>query len=892
MYNCYVPELHRSHTPSNPEILPPHQTMIGLQGRLLLRDQSYLNPEKECTPESATDIITIEERNYTPFDAASHNERKKYWEKHGKDHTRETGFHAKYTAWTESLLQSLNAPENQQHMLKLKGILQQADIADGETFTTQDAEKLYARYFKKPQDPQKTPAGIKAFVADTLNAHVKHTTLDIQTLQNNMTSIRWLSNIFGSTSSELVAQLIEAETRPYTDATLITKLTAQTNNIMRINDLSEREQELLRFLTVPEKYQHTQDERQQETERQPLPIMKFKQEIQDSISNNDFSIIIGGTGCGKTLKVPQFILEIMEPGDKLAVAEPTQINTSELAGRIAQEISGVSQGKQVGFHHGGEKDIGDQNDIVVMTEGILLQKLIHDPLLSEYSHVVADEIHVRNKQGEQALELLIKAQRLRKEKGMKPLKIIGASATADKEELQEYFGGVTPIEVPGKPADIQDHFAERSIPKNQLRHAAAEKIAEILRTTDSGDIECFLKGVPDIEEVEKLLTTMSLDGIKIIRFYRGSTDEEKSEASKDAKDGERRIFLATRFGQTGLTIKGLKHVIISGEDYENNIDPRTGLENVRIVPQSQAEILQCRGRVGRISDGECYYLFTQSEFENRPKYPKPEMKRSDLADVVLALRKSGRHNIFDAQFLSSPLDRDAVERADRTLSLLGAYNPDKTLNAIGRRMAELPVDYHLARIIAEAERRKIGIHEAYIIAVLAENSRAIFSRDKEKAAQAKQTFRIEGSDFLTYLHIWKTYHSNKANKAWAEENGLSYDGLRKIDTAVDKLLNRAKNRNQSRAATQEELEQLIFTGYRDMLMHYDERTKSYRWEREGAPNIRLLTERNSALSGTTPEYIIARNISAIQPGENHAFLSNCQRVQQEWVEDEELPIAA
>lgn len=882
-----MPESHPSQ-PSNPETLQPHQTMIGLQGRLLLRDQTYLNPEKHCTPDSIQSIATFDERSYTPFENRSQQERNDYWQ------TRtEKKFDARYDAWSTGLIQSLNTPTNEGHRKNLQSIFTQADIAQGETFTKEDAQKLYARYFKKHQNPEQL-TGIKMFVKDALMAHVQHgNTIDTQTLQNNLTSIQWFSKIFGETSSELVTQLIEAETRPYTDAELPKKLTATTNNVMRINDLTEKEQELLKFIAYHETAKKPQTENRKTNE---LPIMRFKQEIQKHIMENDFTIVIGGTGCGKTLKVPQFVLEIMKEGDKLAVAEPTQINTSKLAGDIGREIHGAIPGKKVGFHHGGNKDLDDENDIVVMTEGILFRKLLHDPLLKEYSHVLADEIHVRNKQGEQMLELLIRAQKLRKEKGMKPLKIIGTSATANKKELQKYFDGASPIEIPGQPAEIQDIFSARDIPQGELRKAAVEKIAEILRSADSGDIECFVKGVADIEGIEKMLAALSLEGIKIIPFHRNSTEEEKNQASEIAKEGERRIFLATRFGQTGLTINGLKHVIISGEDYENNIDPRTGLESLRIVPQSHAEILQCRGRVGRNQAGTCHYLFTEAEFRRREenqKYPEPEMKRSDITDVVLGLRKSGRQNIHDAKFLSSPLTQESIDQADKTLTLLGANNPDKTLNAIGERMAELPIDYHLARMIAEAERRKIGIRQACEIAGLVENSRGIFSRNKNKAAQAMQVFKVDGSDFLTYLSIWHAFLDNKTNRAWAQEQGLDYDGLMKAGETINKLLTTAKNRSLSnRAPTQEELEQIIFTGYQDMVMEYDQQTKSYRWERENIPPIQLSIDRNSALSGTTPKYVIARNISPIRPGENRAFLTNCQQIEKDWANADELPIAA
>lgn len=860
MYNERVQESNRSRLPP-PETLQPSQEMIGLQGRLLFKDHSYLNPEKDCTKVTKADIGSFADRDYSPFEKASEAERKRY--------------NATYASWSKNLVRSLNNPRNQEHIKKLQDVFHHTGISSDDTFTEENASVLYDRYFRKSNDNPHEQKGIKKFVRDIIDAHTINGEIDTIKLKNSLPTVQWVANIFGETSSEIVTQLVDAEVRLHTSDDFLAQLTEKTNDVMRINDLSDREKTLLRFL-------HTSQETQ--TQANELPIMRYKQEIQDNIASNDFTIIIGGTGCGKTIKVPQMILEMMQPGDKLAVTEPTQINTSELAGRIAQEM-GATLGEQIGFQHGGDRKHSEKTDALILTERTLLNQLLEDPLLKEYSFVMVDEVHVRSKDTEQLLEYLKQAQTLRKQQGLNPLKIIIASATVDGKELQEYCNNTKPIEVEGQPQEITEHFATALIPSEQLPQAAADKIIELLKSKNQGDIMCFLKGVKDIEKVEKLLENLSLDGVtsRTIRFHRGSTDEEKQEAGKVAQNGERRIFLATRFGQTGLTINGLEDVIITGEEFENNVDPVTGLENVVVVKQSKAEMKQGRGRVGRTKPGDCHYLFPQSEYDNRPDYPTPEMKRTDLTDVVLLLKRRGIHDAGQFPVLSSPLDPKKIAYAHEKLAILGAYNPDQTLSHIGKRMAELPVDYHLARMVAEAERRKVGIKEACTIAAMAENSQSIFSRDREKAAQAMQTFKAEGSDFLTFANIWNEFTENKSNREWAETNGLDYRGLMKVGETRRKLLNAVKNRGQSRQPTRDEIEQCIAAGYADMLMTYNPATNSYVWERGNVANINLRIDRNSALAGTTPEYIVARSISAIKPGQNYAYLSNCQAAKPEWV---------
>lgn len=876
--------------PRNPENISPVVPMEGLHGRFVLADQKFLKPDSDVKTEDLTKVTSFEERNYNPFEKASEKNRDAYWEHKGI-----TSFNAQKDAWTNSLVGSFSSASSKATLEKLSPFLQKAGILTGnenEQFNADHAKKIYERYFDGDH-----PGGVKKFVADILETYQTNGTVDMNAINQNMQQISWLANVFGEEGKDMVTQLVAAEAKLKTTPDFVQKLATETDNKMRINNLNDAEKRILTFITDAQTADEHEYEEEAATPTGELPIMKHKEKLQDLIKNNDTVILVGGTGCGKTVKTPQFIREIMEPGDKLIVTEPRQINASSIAAHVAFE-SGVELGKEIGFKHGGDEKLDEgttPSDTIFQTEGTLIQQIMNDKdgLLRGVSHVMVDEVHIRTKDTEKLLVFLKEIQKKRKAVGMKPLKIIAASATVDEEELKRYFDNAPVEKVPGRTYPITYH--ERPTAVENMPQESARIIKELEDSGKAGDVVIGVAGVRDpngIEAHAKAIQQLNPD-VKIFMVHSNTTQAEKDEIEKTPPPGaKRRVIIGTDFIQTGVTIKNLKFVINTGEVYVQSVDRDTGLTSVTKKEQSQAEIDQWSGRVGRTSPGDVYNLFSNTEKNRRLKFPKPEMQRTDLTDLVLQMKNRGVADIAHYPFLSAPLDEHRITFATETLKTLGALDDEGKITPIGERMVSLPTDYEYARMIAEAENNGgKGVKELCIIATLSE-ARSLFE-DRNKAQLAQIKFKNPNSDFLTNLNIWNAYENtpDEEKEAWAKQNGINIQVLEKAKVAIDKLLKRAKTRGSS-PATDDELGRYIFAGLRDKLMHYIPTRGSYLWERGHANTIHMDIGKDSVLSGKTPPYIVTGNNSPIgsRNGQRSVRLSNCQIVKPEWMGA--LPIAA
>ncbi len=869
-------EIGETPQPKEPASYTP---LVGMQARFVLADTAYLDPDKKtCPDEALSQTKSFAQRDYEVFDLASVADRKQHWAGNVGD------FAAKYNTWEEKTLTALNSARETSIIQKMTSLFDSLNIhPQNSAFTKEDIHKIWNRYFEN--SPEHKAGGVRQFVSDVLDANKTDGIVDQQKLASSMKSIQWFSRLFGDTSREIVTQLINAEARLMHDPTFAQSAKDQTNN------LTPKEEELLTFLTTHVKpisqRDHETGDQEETREQGELPILKHTKEIKEKIESDDCVIIVGDTGCGKTIGVPPMIRELMKPGDKLIVTEPRQINTSELAITVARN-AGVTLGQEIGYQHGGDSKFSDKTDTLFTTEGTLILKLLDDPLLSDTTHVMIDEVHVRSTDTEQLLRYLKEAQRLRKEKGMKPLKIIAASATVDKKELADYLNVPEEriVNVAGERRfSITPRFATRDIPSNQMPQAAADAVASINQSGDEGDIIIFVAGTGDIESTATALQAKNLANTRIIKLHANSDESEKEESMKPPTPGTRRVIIATNFAETGLTIKGLKYVINTGEEYERTVDPVSGLEYIRRIPQAKAGCIQREGRVGRRSPGVVINLFTKANYNARSEYPPmPEIQRTDLTDLVLKMKKRGIQNFADFQVLSSPLDERRMAFANETLQKLGATNPDGSLTRIGKRMIDLPIDIRLARMIAEAERNNRGIEQMCTITALVD-ARALFLRDGInglKAQQTRQQFRNQNSDYLTYLAIWEEFERNGESEVWAADHGLNFQKLMQVKASRDRLISRSQGRRNI-AVTNEELEQYVVAGLKDRIMEYNPTRRSYVWGRNNVVNLNLQIGNQSALYRTAPQYIVAQDNTELRGGTNPIYVTNCQRVKPEWL---------
>lgn len=868
----------------------PMTSMDGLHGRLVLANQEFLNPETPVPANETNRVVDFHHRNYQPFENASRNNRRSYWQKEQSDIA--SHFDAMYQHWQTSIVETFNNEKNKDAIEALIPVLEMYGIDISQTngqFTQEHAALLYSRYFR-PQNGQQPP-GVKLFVDDVLKAHVKDRKIDYETIEKNSTHIKWFSHIFGNQAAEMVEHLILAEGKLFDNPGFIKTMKKDNagNDILAMNHLSDDEKRILRFILANSQETATTPtlpEKSETDEKRELPIMKHKEKIQRLIRNNDNVVIVGPTGSGKTFMTSQFIYEMLRPGEMLKVGEPRQINTEELAEGVAK-AQGVKLGEEVGFIHGDNKEnySPDKTKALFATEGIMLKQLMSDPLLLDTTHVMVDEVHVRSKVGEQLLYYLREAQRLRKEQGKAPLKIITVSATVDKEELKRYFNNAEEDEIEEPTYHIEPRFETQPIEDDQMPKRAAEIVKDIVDNKKPGDIVIAIRGKADREAHIKSVQALNPD-VRIIEIHRGSTKEEKGEVGRKPLPGEpRRVIIGTDFIQTGVTMD-VKHIINTGYVNQSQVDPLSGLTFIVRAKQSQAEIDQWRGRVGRNSPGDAYFLFTEDEYKARDKYPVPEMQRSDISDVLLNLKNRGK-SFNDVDFLSSKkIDPLRIQAAEETLQKLGALDQSKNISAVGREMVRLPTDLRLARMIVEAKNQGLA-QEACVIAAVSEQIENLFPNGI--VPPALKGLKDSSSDFLSYLNIWKAYEESGKSAEWITNNGVDISSLEKIERKLEKLYRSVGiiTPRPLGSIDKDKLGRAIAKGFADRVLRYndDPNIKSYVWEQSKACNYNMFIGKESALRGTRPEYIIfgGNAMVSVNGSKSNVPVSLCHEIKPEWL---------
>lgn len=844
-----------------------YKPLIGMQARFVLADTTFLDPDKTCPDEALSQTASFAQRDYEIFDRASVADRKQHWAGNVGN------FATKYDTWEEQTRTALNNAREMPILQNMTPLFDSLGIhPQTAAFTKEDTNKIWKRYFESSQEHK--AGGVKQFVSDVLDANRNEDgTVDQQQLANAMKSMQWFSRLFGETGGEIVTQLIDAEARLMHSPDFAQNAKNQTNN------LTPKEVELLSFLTKHTKPVLQRDQEGKRVDGQ-LPIFAKEQEIIDSIKNNSYTIIIAGTGTGKTIGIPLMLSKIFKEGDKLVITEPTQINAAEPAGRIAH-LRGVKLGGKVGFQHGAERNSSPKTDTLVVTEGILLQQLRHDQTLKEFTHLMLDEAHKQGKILEEFLERIPDIQERRRQVGLPPLKVIVASATIDKTIFEKYFPGAKTVEIPGEAHKVDENFATHPIASEDMSKEAAKIVQQIIVKRDKGDILIAVKGQADMRKHREALA--AIPNLEIFTLFSNASESQKNALKQPSPPGKRKVILATDFIQQGITMPDLMDVINTGEKFEKVVDPQTGLEYLATTQQAIAECDQWRGRVGRTNKGYCHNLFTEEDKKSRQPYPTPEMRKSDLSDVILLAKSQGR-DIRNIQFLSSPLPEQNIVHGINNLKLLGAIDDQERITDIGRKMLDYPTDLHLARMIVEGERKGIPVEHLHQIAAMIE-ARDIIA--PMQADTAREKFGVPGSDFLTYLNIWQEFHKNGIKREWAEANGLNYGGLRRaLDMYNQRLKPKAQYRTEKSTATSEEIQQCVAAGFRDRLMRYSSmdsyNNRLYRWDRNDVGNPTIRIGRNSVFSaGAQPEVFVATENNEVQPG-RPIFFSLCQEVKPEW----------
>ncbi|MEU6661815.1 ATP-dependent RNA helicase HrpA [Streptomyces sp. NPDC046821] len=491
-----------------------------------------------------------------------------------------------------------------------------------------------------------------------------------------------------------------------------------------------------------------------------LPVSQKKDEIAEAIRDHQVVIVAGETGSGKTTQIPKICLELGRGvRGMIGHTQPRRLAARTVAERIADEMD-TPLGEAVGWKVRFTDQVDpDATFVKLMTDGILLAEIQTDRELRAYDTIIIDEAHERSLNIDFLLGYL--AQLLPKRPD---LKVVITSATIDPERFSRHFDDAPIVEVSGRTYPVEVRYRplleEDSEDADRDQITAITDAVEELQGEGKGDILVFLSGEREIRDTADALEKKKFRFTEVLPLYARLSHAEQHRVFQRPTGSVRRIVLATNVAETSLTVPGIKYVIDPGTARISRYSHRTKVQRLPIEAISQASANQRKGRCGRTSDGICIRLYSEDDFLARPEFTDAEILRTNLASVILQMTAAGLGDIEKFPFIDPP-DHRNIRDGVQLLQELGALNPAekdvrKRLTQSGRKLAQLPVDPRLARMVLEADRNGC-VREVMVIAA-ALSIQDPRERPSEKQAQADQQharFKDETSDFLAFLNLWR-----------------------------------------------------------------------------------------------------------------------------------------
>lgn len=489
-----------------------------------------------------------------------------------------------------------------------------------------------------------------------------------------------------------------------------------------------------------------------------LPVSQKKDDIAAAIRDHQVVIVAGETGSGKTTQIPKICMELGR-GVKgmIGHTQPRRIAARTVAERVAEELD-TPLGEAVGWKVRFTDQVNpDATFVKLMTDGILLAEIQTDRELRAYDTIIIDEAHERSLNIDFLLGYL--AQLLPKRPD---LKVVITSATIDPERFSRHFGDAPIVEVSGRTYPVEVRYRplleEDSDDSDRDQITAICDAVEELQGEGKGDILVFLSGEREIRDTADALVKKNYRFTEVLPLYARLSHAEQHRVFQPHTG--RRIVLATNVAETSLTVPGIKYVIDPGFARISRYSHRTKVQRLPIEPVSQASANQRKGRCGRTSDGICIRLYSEEDFNARPEFTDAEILRTNLASVILQMTAAGLGDIEKFPFIDPP-DHRNIRDGVQLLQELGALDPAqkdvrKRLTDTGRKLAQLPVDPRLARMVLEADKNGCAREVMVIAAALSIQDPRERPADKQtQADQQHARFKDETSDFLAYLNLWR-----------------------------------------------------------------------------------------------------------------------------------------
>lgn len=612
------------------------------------------------------------------------------------------------------------------------------------------------------------------------------------------------------------------------------------------------------FETSLTNFRQRQENRPLITFPEELPVSAKRSEIQTAIEANQVVIIAGETGSGKTTQIPKICLELGRGiAGQIGHTQPRRIAARSVSSRIAQELN-----SRTGEHVGYKVRFSDQSKkssyIKLMTDGILLAEIQSDPQLLAYDTIIIDEAHERTLNIDFLLGYLKQLLPKRPD-----LKVIITSATINTSRFSEFFDAAPVIEVSGRSYPVEIHYrpivGDEDEQDRDLPQAIIDAVDEAATSDPLGDILIFLPGEREIREATEALNQHSMKNTEVVPLLSRLSPAEQDRVFQPHQG--RRIVLATNVAETSLTVPGIRFVIDSGLARISRYSSRTKVQRLPVEPISQASANQRAGRCGRVAAGICYRLYSEEEFDKRPTQTDPEIRRTNLASVILQMSSMGLGELTAFPFMDAP-EKKSIRDGYLLLEELRAVDQQKRLTSIGRKLVRLPLDPRIARMLIQADAEG-SLHELLIIAsaLSVQDPRTRPMDMQQQADEKHRLYSDSTSDFLSWLKLWNWFHeqarhlSRSKLRKLCHERYLSYIRLREWHDLHGQLLAIIREmgiKPNSTAATPDKIHRALLAGLVSHIGLYDNEKRNYL----GARGLRFAIFPGSSLFKKPPKWVV------------------------------------
>jgi ATP-dependent helicase HrpA len=617
-----------------------------------------------------------------------------------------------------------------------------------------------------------------------------------------------------------------------------------------------------------------------------LPIVERREELLEILRAHQVVVVAGETGSGKSTQLPKMCLEIGRGEHGLiGHTQPRRVAARSIAERVSTELN-TALGDLVGYAVRFTDKVGTNTRVKVMTDGILLAEIQRDRLLKRYDTLIIDEAHERSLNVDFLLGYLKQLLPQRPD-----LKLIITSATIDTERFSKHFDGAPVVEVEGRtfPVEVRYRpFGEEPDDDRDQVTAICDAVEELGRI-GSGDVLVFLSGEREIHDTADALKALELRNTDVLPLYARLSAAEQHRIFESHPG--RRIVLSTNVAETSLTVPGVRYVIDTGTARISRYSRRLKVQRLPIEPVSQASANQRAGRCGRVAAGVCIRLYSEDDFAARPEFTEPEILRTNLASVILQMTALGLGDIARFPFVEPP-DKRSIKDGVALLDELGALTtadpdePVRSLTKLGRRLARLPLDPRLGRMVLEADRLSCVREVLILAAALSIQDPRERPADKlEQAAASHARFNDESSDFLALIKLWdylrsqqRELSSNQFRKLCRNEyfNYLRvrewqdlYSQLRQVCSSIDVRMG-------TEAGHPDRVHQALLCGLLSQIGNREGESREF----TGARGAKFMIAPGSVLTRKPPKWVMVGELVET----NRLWGRRAARIQPEWVE--------